>query len=97
MDPLSDQSSRYEDYYIYKLDVPRPSEGNRGNIDSLDDKTIEIAQWIEKVVRKEQRSNFLFPKKIEGPDLMFFLNKGTNLILCAVQVRSLEVQCGNRC
>ena len=97
MDPLSDQASRYKDYYAYKLNVPRPSEGNRGNINSLDDKKIEIAQWIEKVTKNEQRSNFLFPKKIGGPDLMFFLSKGKNLILCAAQVRSLEVHCGNRC
>ena len=90
MDPLPDQASRYKDYYLYKLNVPRPSEGDRGKIDSLDDKKIEIAQWIEKVTNNEQRSNFLFPKKIGGPDLMFFLSNGENLVLCAAQVCSLE-------
>lgn len=97
MNPFSDQASRYKDYYVYKLNFPRPSESNRGNIDSLDDKKIEIAQWIEKVAKNEQRSNFLFPKKIGGPDLMFFLSNGKNPILCAIQVCSLDVQCGNKC
>lgn len=37
-------------------------------LNSLDDKKIEIARWIKKVIENEQRSNFLFPRKIGGPD-----------------------------
>lgn len=88
MNQVSVDASQCNDYYLHKLDVPRPKEGgSSGQTASLDNKNIEIAEWISKVMSNEQRSNFLFPAKSEGPDLMFFLSNGPNpMILCAVQV-----------
>lgn len=94
--------ARYNDYYIHKLDVPQPKEGSGGKIDSLDDKRIGIAEWIQKVINHEQRATFLFPAKLGGPDLMFFLSNGKNQILCAVQVCTVNLEvhaapCNDKC
>jgi hypothetical protein len=91
MDPLPGKALRYNDYYLYKLEVPQHTEGRRGNVDGLDDTKIEIAEWIRRVDQNEQRSSFLFPSKMGGPDLMFFLSDGAKRILCAVQVRGLDL------
>lgn len=82
--PLPGQVARYNGYYLNKSLNPQPH--------GLDDKTMTIDQWIQKAIREEPRSNFLFARKVEGPDLMFFLSHGTKKILCAVQVRDLEPQ-----
>lgn len=90
------RASRYN-YYLFKFKFPQLNEGNRGKTDCLDEKKMTIAEWIEKVDKNEQRANFLFPSKMGGPDLMFFLSNGENKILCAAQVYDLESQSGNRC
>ena len=88
--PHSTQGPRCKDYYLYNV-------GNEAKYADLVDKELTIPQWIEKTVKNEPRSNFLFPSKMEGPDLMFFLNNGLDIKLCAVQVRALKSQSGNIC
>lgn len=95
--PYPAHASRYDNYYL----SPQPGKGNRGNIDGLDDKKMTIDQWIEKVARNEQASEFLFPSKTGPtggqPDLMFFLHSDVSMILCVVQVRDLELQSEDKC
>jgi len=53
---------------------------------SLDDEHSNIDTWLR--LADSKRSTFLFPDKMEGPDLLFFLKEKTtrNKVLCVLQV-----------
>jgi hypothetical protein len=89
-------SAQYNNYYLLKFEIPQPYKNKKRKIDGLDDKKITIATWIERSLQNEPRSNFLFPGKMDGPDLMFFLSNSGIKVLCAAQVRDLEVHSSNR-
>ena len=75
----------YDDFYLYKREE-QPARLNAGHLTS---QTSTIDGWLGHIWdgKSSTHSKFLFPDKMEGPDLMFVLTNGQARVLCVVQVR----------
>lgn len=76
---LLSQATRYNNLYLHKPEILQPGQTSGRGIDGLDGRTIAISEWVARVGAKEQHSNFLFPTKMEGPDLVFFLRSDNRM------------------
>jgi hypothetical protein len=82
---LSETGRLYDGFYLHKSD----SQPARLDGSSLASQSNSIDAWLGHVGdgKSSTHSTFLFPDKMEGPDLMFVLTNGQEQALCVVQVQ----------